>query len=207
MYLLCGCENIYISHCNTIDYGFCDRATALAALSISFFGKNHFGKRNNGIMLKLFLYLILCLWVVSVKTGNIVVLIYDKLFKRALHKFKLWMVYLWKLKPVLSPHLWRWQHAASDKVQSVRMSENHRKNAPNHIFEMNFPKVTEGWSIYWVEAEVSGILIVISEAGQKQRQEMWKRIFWGQIWWKHCTRVTLTLSIPISYIMHSVLNG
>ena len=61
MYLLCGCENIYISHCNTIDNGFCDGATALAALSISFFGKNHFGKRNNGIMLKLFLYLILCL--------------------------------------------------------------------------------------------------------------------------------------------------
>ena len=112
----------------------------LAALSISFFGKNHFGKRNNGIMLKLFLYLILCLWVVSVKTGNIVVLIYDKLFKRALHKFKLWMVYLWKLKPVLSPHLWRWQHAASDKVQSVRMSESHCKNAPNWYLEWISPK-------------------------------------------------------------------
>ena len=137
-------KHLYISHCNTIDYGFCDWTTALASLSISFFGKNHFGKRNNGIMLKLFLYLILCLWVVSVKTGNIVVLIYDKLFKRALHKFKLWMVYLWKLKPVLSPHLWRWQHAASDKVQSVRMSESHRKNIwnPQQIFGMKFPKVS-----------------------------------------------------------------
>ena len=180
----------------------------LAALSISFFGKNHFGKRNNGIMLKLFLYLILCLWVVSVKTGNIVVLIYDKLFKRALHKFKLWMVYLWKLKPVLSPHLWRWQHAASDKVQSVRMSKRPPQKGAKLFIWNEFPQSDGrlinllGWggSVWdcnchiggWAEAEPGNVKTYL--LGTILVETLYER-------------VTLTLSIPVSYIMHSVLNG
>ena len=120
---------------------------------------------------------------------------------RAVYKlsFKLLVRSVAQITKIVPPFLW-FRGGLCYKQRRIR-------HGANHIFEMNFPKVTEGWSIYWVEAEVSGIVIVISEAGQKQRQEMWKRIFWGQIWWKHCTRVPLTLSIPISYIMHSVLNG